>query len=257
MSITLQNISREFGDYTAIKDITFHVEDGEIVGLLGTSGSGKSTLLRAISGLDKEYEGSVLFNGKEKTGVEDSTSFIFQEPRLFPWLTVKDNISFGLKGKSDKEIQKIVRTILKEVNLEDIEDLYPAQLSGGMAQRVAIARALITDPEVLLLDEPFSAVDAFTKMQLQELLLKIWENIKPTMVLVTHDIDEALYLCDRIVVLSGQPGEVREIIEIKEDRSERAYSENIASLKERILGHLNLNLERNDSNETSIAASSK
>lgn len=240
MSVTLNKVSRTFDKYTAVEDIDLHVREGEIVGLLGTSGCGKSTLLRAISGLDKGYEGTILLDGNEKEGVQESTGFIFQEPRLLPWLTVGENIAIGLKGKKKEEVKLVIDKILKNVGLEGKETFYPRQLSGGMAQRVAIARSLVTNPKLLLLDEPFSALDAFTKMQLQDLLLTIWKEIKTTMILVSHDIDEAVYLCDRIVVLSGQPGHIQKVITVKEERPRQRSSSELARLKGEILSHLNL-----------------
>lgn len=240
MSVTLKNVSRTFGNSIAVKNIDLHVEQGEIIGLLGTSGCGKSTLLRAISGLDTGYRGEILLNGEEKRGVNESTGFIFQESRLFPWLTVEENVAFGLKETAEEKRYIIVQNILNTMSLEGKEKYYPRELSGGMAQRVAIARSLVTKPEFLLLDEPFSSLDAFTKMQLQDLLLDIWEEIQTTMILVTHDIDEALYLCDRIVVLSGQPGQIQEIITVKEERPRRRDSQELTNLKGNILSHLNL-----------------
>ncbi|SDC40759.1 sulfonate transport system ATP-binding protein [Pelagirhabdus alkalitolerans] len=240
MSLVLENLSRRFKDTDAIRDINLSVEDGEIVGLLGTSGCGKSTLLRAISGLDQAYTGTVSINDQVKKGVHDATNFIFQEPRLLPWLTVEDNIMFGLKGKPKASFDR-ARRFIHYVGLSGKEALYPKQLSGGMAQRVAIARALVMQPDILLLDEPFSALDAFTKMQLQDLLLEIWHKYQTTMVLVTHDIDEALYLCDRIVVLRGQPGEIIKTINVTEPRPRDRGSVELANYKADILDQLDLN----------------
>src|SRR5690625_1764412 len=200
MGLKLENISRTFADKTVVKNITLAAKPGEIIGILGTSGCGKSTLLRAISGLDQDYDGHVFINDQPSRGIHEQTGFIFQEPRLLPWLNVIENITFGLKGKKQANTV-MAEKYLKHVGLEDHSDLYPRQLSGRMAQRVAIARALVTSPEILLLDEPFSALDAFTKMQLQDLLLDIWKIYQSIIVLVTHDIDEAIYLCDRIIIL--------------------------------------------------------
>lgn len=239
MVLQLKNVSRTFAGKTAVQNISLSINPGEIIGILGTSGCGKSTLLRAISGLDNEYEGEILIHGDTRKEVHDTTGFIFQESRLFPWITVLENITFGLKG-SKKEVNDIGRKYLKDVGLEGCEKLYPRELSGGMAQRVAIARALATSPEILLLDEPFSALDAFTKMQLQDLLLDIWKMHQTTIVLVTHDIDEATYLCDRIVVLRGQPGEIIEEYEITEQRPRSRGSKVLADYKAEILESLDL-----------------
>ena len=240
MSLELSNVSRTFADKTVVKNISLSAKPGEIIGILGTSGCGKSTILRAISGLDNAYEGEISINGKKTKEVHDETGFIFQEPRLLPWLTVTENVIFGLAGKKQDKISR-AKQYLKNVGLSDSGDLYPRQLSGGMAQRVAIARALVTSPEILLLDEPFSALDAFTKMQLQDLLLDIWKMYQSTMVLVTHDIDEATYLCDRIIILRGQPGEIAHEIKIDQARPRQRGSQVLAELKTTILENLDLN----------------
>lgn len=240
MSLELRNVSRTFDGKKVVNNISFSAKPGEIIGLLGTSGCGKSTLLRAISGLDTGYEGAITINGNKSKAVDDAVGFIFQEPRLFPWLNALENVTFGLKGDKRKKIDRAVE-YLESVGLTGNEGLYPRQLSGGMAQRVAIARALVTSPEILLLDEPFSALDAFTKMQLQDLLLDIWKTHQSTIVLVTHDIDEATYLCDRIIILRGQPGEIDKEIEIKGARTHERGSKQLAIYKKEILDSLNLN----------------
>lgn len=240
MSLELKDVSRTFAGKTAVRNITLSVIPGEIIGILGTSGCGKSTLLRAISGLDSDYDGEIAINGYTSKEIHDTTGFIFQEPRLFPWLTVLDNVTFGLKGKKEEKIT-LSKQYLENVGLSGCENLYPRQLSGGMAQRVAIARALVTSPEILLLDEPFSALDAFTKMQLQDLLLDVWQAYQSTIVLVTHDIDEATYLCDRIVILRGQPGEIDRELRINEQRPRARGSNLLAQFKAEILESLDLN----------------
>src|SRR5690625_2621830 len=240
MSLELKNVSRTFSGKTVVQNISISVKPGEIIGLLGTSGCGKSTVLRAISGLDDGYDGEIDINGKKTKEVHDETGFIFQEPRLLPWLTVIENIIFGLKGKKKENLER-AEQYLANVGLDDCGDLYPRQLSGGMAQRVAIARALVTSPEILLLDEPFSALDAFTKMQLQDLLLDIWNMYQSTLVLVTHDIDEAIYLCDRIIILRGEPGEITHEMSINDAHPRERGSERAAKLKTTILESLDLN----------------
>lgn len=237
MSIEVQNVSRAFKGEPAVQRVSFEAEKGEIVGLLGTSGCGKSTILRAISGLDTGYTGTVAIEGEARRGTSEDLGIIFQEPRLMPWLTVLNNVCFGLKGKSAENKQK-ARELLKVVGLEEFEHYYPKQLSGGMAQRTAIARALVTEPDTLLLDEPFSALDAFTKLQLQDMLLDLWQSYKPTMVIVTHDIDEALTLCDRIVILKGQPGELYKNIEITQPKPRGKGDPELAKLKEQIIHSL-------------------
>src|SRR5690625_871380 len=240
MTLVLYNVSRSFDGITAVKDIDLKVAKGEIVGLLGTSGCGKSTLLRTISGLDTDYDGVIEINEKASRQVNEETGFIFQEPRLLPWLNVLENVMFGLGGKRGEKQEK-AKEILQSVGLEGKENLYPKELSGGMAQRVAIARSLVTSPEILLLDEPFSALDAFTKMQLQDLLLDVWKKYQTTMLLVTHDIDEALYLCDRIIILRGEPREITHEMSINDAHPRERGSERAAKLKTTILESLDLN----------------
>lgn len=239
MQLTLTNVSRSFLNQHVIQNIDLSAQPGEILGLLGTSGCGKSTLLRAISGLDDGYEGTIMINGEQLDGVHDKTGFIFQEPRLMPWLNVLDNVTFGLKGDKNEKKERALDFIAR-VGMSGKENYFPHQLSGGMAQRIAIARALVTSPEILLLDEPFSALDALTKMQLQDLLLDIWKTYQTTIVLVTHDIDEAIYLCDRVVVLRGQPGVIDHTLSIDEQHPRKRGSESSARYKAHILDLLDL-----------------
>jgi sulfonate transport system ATP-binding protein len=245
MLLTVDRATRQFENgNVAFSNINFSASNGEIVGLLGTSGCGKSTILRTISGLDKEYVGSILVQGCEARDGKENIGFMFQEPRLMPWLTVVENVLFGIKSQKKGERKK-AEHLLDQVGLKGFEKHYPKELSGGMAQRVAIARALMTSPDILLLDEPFSALDAFTKMQLQDLLLSIWGQNKATMLLVTHDIDEALYLCDRLLIFRGQPGELCEEITIKQPSGPRSRgAEEQVKQKEHILSLLNLELTK-------------
>lgn len=239
--LEIKNVSRIFGSSeTGFKNVNLTVEKGEIIGILGTSGSGKSTLLRVLSGLDRDYQGVVKIDEEVVNSVQETISMIFQEPRLMPWLTVGENIAFGLKKEDKKLKQEKVEEYLEAVGLKGHDNLYPKDLSGGMAQRAAIARALVTAPEILLLDEPFSALDAFTKMQLQDLLLSIWERYQSTFLLVTHDIDEALYLCDKIIVMRGQPGEVIYTLTINKGRERTRGDIELARLKEKIIDLLDL-----------------
>jgi sulfonate transport system ATP-binding protein len=189
-----------------IRDVAFQVRRGEIVTLVGPSGCGKSTLLRIISGLDTDYDGRVSVLGRPPRLPLSDVGLVFQEPRLPPWLTVAQNVGFerGAKGTKDPRVAEL----LAEVGLSDYADAYPKQLSGGMAQRAAIARGLFSRPALLLLDEPFSAVDAFTRMRLQDLLLSVAAKERVTLLLVTHDIAEAVYLSDRVLVLSARPGRI-------------------------------------------------
>ncbi|HET7627554.1 MAG TPA: ABC transporter ATP-binding protein [Bacillales bacterium] len=238
--LQLENVTKTFSEgTTAFRDIGLTARKGEIIGILGTSGCGKSTLLRTISGLDDHYEGTIKIEGEVSRGLNDKIGSIFQEPRLMPWLNVIDNVTFGLKGKRSEKV-KAAKRFLRLVGLEGAEGRFPRELSGGMAQRVAIARALVTSPEILLLDEPFSALDAFTKMKLQDLLLDIWAETKATLVIVTHDIDEALHLCDRVLILRGQPGAVFKEIKVSRKRPRARGDNELAIIKEEILTILDL-----------------
>lgn len=197
----------------ALEQIDVNVEKGEFITVIGPSGCGKSTLLKIIAGLDIDYEGNVIVDGENVVGPSIDKGFIFQEPRLFPWLTVEKNIAANLPV-NDKETKEKVQELIKLVRLEGFENAYPKELSGGMAQRVSIARALLRNPKVLLLDEPFGALDAFTRSHMQEVLLEIWQKNRTTMIFVTHDIDEAIYLADRVVIMNPRPGTIRKVISI-------------------------------------------
>jgi sulfonate transport system ATP-binding protein len=220
------------GTLLALKDILLTIEPGEFVCIVGGSGCGKTTLLRIIAGLDTEYEGAVFLDGKELTGTGLDRGVVFQEHRLLSWLTVHDNVGFGLTGlapqeRSQEERRKDIQHYITLVGLEKFEYEYPHQLSGGMSQRVAIARALAGRPEVLLLDEPFASLDALTRMRMQQEILRIWEAERTTVLLVTHDIEEAVYLADRVVIMSPQPDTIRNILPVRlprpRDRTDRAF----------------------------------
>ena len=234
-SLRVDRLYKSFGSLDALAGISVNVERGEIVSVVGPSGCGKSTLLRLIAGLDRPASGSLHLDDQPITGPSPRVGVIFQEPRLLPWLTVAKNVAFGLpRGKPDGR----VTALLRAVGLEEFARALPRHLSGGMAQRVAIARALATRPEVLLLDEPFSSVDAFTRMHLQDLLLAIWQQESTTMVLVTHEIDEALYLSDRVLVLSGRPARLRAEVRVEMARPRDRRSAQLARLKAGVLTEL-------------------
>lgn len=209
----------------ALDDINFSVDKGQIVCVLGPSGCGKSTLLRAICGLDTDHEGIVTIAGKPVTGPDKNRGIVFQEHRLFPWLTVEQNVGFALNGVEKTKKAELVQAHIDLVGLTGFEKAYPRQLSGGMAQRGGIARALVNDPEVLLLDEPFGALDTFTKVAMQKELKQIQKKSQTTMVMVTHDIDEAVYLADKIIVMSPRPGRIVKVIDVElaEPRDRNSY----------------------------------
>lgn len=210
--LIIQIAKKKFADKIVLENAHLAVARGEVVSLIGASGCGKSTLLRIVSGLEHEYSGNVQLDDVKLSGVTRNIGFIFQEPRLFPWLNVADNISFDIGKVGHDDVR--VAELLSEVGLTGFDQALPKQLSGGQAQRVAIARGLYTHPKVLLLDEPFSAVDAFTRIRLQDLLANIAKVYGITILLVTHDVDEAVFLSDRVVVIGNQPGTVVSDIKI-------------------------------------------
>ncbi|MBW9079511.1 ABC transporter ATP-binding protein [Agrobacterium pusense] len=225
---------KAFGDTVVLQDIRLGLGDGEAAVLLGPSGCGKSTLLRIAAGLDRRFAGAVTINTAEEDGATDTPpiAFVFQEPRLMPWLTVSENIGYAAGKKFD--VQR-VEGLINDVGLSGHGAALPKALSGGMAQRVAIARALYTQPRILLLDEPFSAVDAFTRMKLQDLVLKLVEQRGISFLLVTHDIDEALYLGDRIYMMGAHDGRIQEEIEVDVPRPRDRRSPRLATLKNDVL----------------------
>ncbi|MGE3782887.1 MAG: ABC transporter ATP-binding protein [Alphaproteobacteria bacterium] len=236
--LEISALSKRFDGATALESIEFSVSAGEIVAILGTSGSGKSTLLRLVGGIEPPSSGEVVLDEKIVCGPSPKLGFVFQEPRLMPWLRVRDNVAFGLGTMPRAEQRALAEAALARVGLADSAESWPRQLSGGMAQRVAIARALVTRPEVLLLDEPFSALDAFTRLSLQEHLLDIWRIDRPMMLFVTHDIDEALMLADRVVVLLGRPGTIRRDEKIDLPRPRRRGDPLLSRWRERLFDDL-------------------
>ena len=219
----------------ALDGVSLEVAPGEILVIVGGSGCGKSTLLRAASGLDVATAGQVVLDGTTITAPHEKIGLIFQEPRLLPWLRVADNVGFGLAHTSKAERAKRIGIALDRVGLSDKAAVWPRELSGGQAQRVAIARALITRPSVLLLDEPFSALDAFTRAELQDHLLDLWEEGRPILVLVTHDIEEALVLATRVVVMRAQPGRIAGILDVPLPRPRDRLSPGFEEQKRRVL----------------------
>lgn len=217
-----------------LKDINLQIKKGEFVTIVGHSGCGKSTLLKIICGLMDYEDGVVERNGHAVVGPGPKCGMVFQDHRLLPWLKIKDNVGFGLKNLSKKEREEKVKKHLELVGLKGFENSYPAQLSGGMSQRAAIARGLANNPTILLLDEPFGALDALTRIQMQKEILAIRDKEQTTMVMVTHDIDEAVYLGDRIVVMSARPGEIKEIIKTNKYARRHRESAEFSSYKKKI-----------------------
>jgi len=243
--LTLDHVGKTYPNgVRALDNITLAVAPAEIVAIVGGSGCGKSTLLRAISGLDTPSRGRVLLDGEQVTRPHEKIGMIFQEPRLLPWLTVADNVGFGLEHRPRDEREALTAAALVRVGLSDKAEAWPRELSGGQAQRVAIARALVPQPEVLLLDEPFSALDAFTRADLQDHLLDLWADLRPTLVLVTHDVDEAVVLADRIMVMRPQPGRLYEEIASELPRPRDRQSAAFDFVKRRVLAALDRSLAK-------------
>jgi sulfonate transport system ATP-binding protein len=229
----------------ALERFSAEIRLGEIVAIIGGSGCGKSTLLRAVAGLDPATAGTVTLDDVRISAPHEKIGIIFQEPRLLPWLSVADNIGFGLSAlPTDVRREKVAR-VLARVGLTDKANAWPRELSGGQAQRVAIARALVPQPEVLLLDEPFSALDAFTRRDLQDHLLHLWADTRPTLILVTHDVDEAVVLADRVLVMRPRPGRLFEEISINLARPRDRNLPHFDNFKRRVLTALDRSLDRN------------
>jgi len=225
---------------TALEEISCEVEDQEFAVLVGTSGCGKSTILRLVAGLIPPSEGRVLVDGHPVSRPGRDRGMVFQAYTLFPWLTVQQNVEFGLRlrGASTEERERVARHYLGQVGLGGFEGVYPKELSGGMMQRVAIARALANDPAVLLMDEPFGALDAQTRVLMGELLLRVWGDAAKTVLFVTHDIEEALFLGDRVFVMTARPGRIREEIKVPLPRPrsvDMLTSEAFVALKRRVM----------------------
>jgi NitT/TauT family transport system ATP-binding protein/sulfonate transport system ATP-binding protein len=223
---------------SVLENISLSIKPGEFVSIVGSSGCGKSTLLKLLIGLEDQYQGEILLDGKRIVGTSLERGIVFQEHRLFPWLTVEQNIAIGLLNNtklSADEKTKSIQEHIELVGLNDFAAAYPYQLSGGMSQRVAIARALVNRPEVLLLDEPFGALDAFTRVRLQNELQRIWEKEGITMILVTHDVEEAVYLGDRVVVMQPRPGRIKRIVDVNLSRERDRSSAEFTAIKEAVL----------------------
>jgi sulfonate transport system ATP-binding protein len=243
--LALEQVSKTYPNgVQALARFSAEIRLGEIVAIIGGSGCGKSTLLRAVAGLDRASSGKATLDGDTITAPHPKIGIIFQEPRLLPWLSVADNIGFGLSELPAGQRRERVATALARVGLADKARAWPRELSGGQAQRVAIARALVPQPEVLLLDEPFSALDAFTRRDLQDHLLDLWADTRPTLLLVTHDVDEAVVLADRVLVMRPRPGRLFAEIVVNLARPRDRNSEVFDSFKRRVLTALDRSLDR-------------
>ena len=246
VTLQLNHVSKSFakvekeGITNALGNIDLTMHDGEFISLVGTSGCGKSTILRLIAGLIPPTMGTLMVNGEEITGPDPSRGMVFQKPTLFPWLTVEKNISFSLRMQNKfKGNEEEVERMLKVIGLEEFRDDYPGQLSGGMAQRVALVRTLINHPKILLLDEPLGALDAFTRMNMQDEILDIWKKRKQLVVMVTHDVDEAIYMGTRVIAMEANPGQIQADIPIELPYPRDRSSAEFVGYRNQILGLLN------------------
>jgi ABC-type nitrate/sulfonate/bicarbonate transport system ATPase subunit len=245
-TLEIKNLNKTFKrtdtteNLCAIEDLSLEIKRGEFVSVVGTSGCGKSTLLRIIAGLEKPTSGKVFGGGEEVSGTSPDRGLVFQKHTLFPWMTVRKNIVFALKSaKRYKLFGGDIDTMLETVGLMDFADSFPHQLSGGMRQRAALIRSLAVSPEVLLLDEPLGALDSFTRMVLQDEIIRLWKERGNTMLLITHDVDEAVYLSNRIIVMSPRPGRIAEIVPVPMSYPRNRGASDFADLRTRLLKRLN------------------
>lgn len=240
-TLSLRQLGKRYpvkgGEFKVFEKVDIDIRAGEFVSIVGSSGCGKSTLLRLIIGLDGSFDGQILLDGTPVRGTSLNRGIVFQEHRLFPWLTVEQNIAIGLENADlpKEKKRQLVREHIELVGLSDFASAYPHQISGGMSQRVAIARGLVNRPEILLLDEPFGALDALTRSRLQEELQRIWEQEGITMILVTHDVEEAVYLGDRVVVMEPKPGRIKRIIDVPLKRPRERSSAAFVKIKDDVL----------------------
>lgn len=241
--VEVKNISKtfftEWGQVNALKKVNFTCQESEFISIVGKSGCGKTTLLRIIAGLECPSEGEVIIEGRKIDGPGFDRAVVFQEPRLFPWLTVEKNVALGIQRKKAlREVQDLVNESLKLVGLANFGRAFPYELSGGMAQRVAIARALAFQPKVLLMDEPFSALDAQTRAKMQIELFELWKKTNKCVILVTHDINEALLLSQKVLVMSSSPGTIKEIVSVPLEYPRDQDDFKLIQLKKYILSNI-------------------
>jgi NitT/TauT family transport system ATP-binding protein len=240
MKVEFRNIGKTFGSKRVLDDVSLSVREGEFVCLLGPSGCGKSTLLNIVGGFIRPDEGSVTIDEAPVTGPDPRRIFVFQERGVFPWLTVEENIAFGLHDRKPAERSERIAWYVNMVGLRGFEKAYPGELSGGMKQRLEVARALAVNPDVLYLDEPFGALDSITRLQMRRELLRIWQAEKKTIIFVTHDIDESVQLADRVVVLSARPGRVRRILDVDIPHPRDLSDPRYIALRDEIFGEIGL-----------------
>ena len=238
--VRFRNIGMRFGAVSVLEDINLDVEQGEFVCILGPSGCGKSTMLNMAGGFINPTEGEVTIDGEGVTGPDPRRIFVFQERGVFPWLTVEQNIAFGLFRVGEKEKRERVAHYIAMVGLRGFEKSYPRELSGGMKQRLEVARALAVNPDVLYLDEPFGALDSITRLQMRRELLRIWEAERKTILFVTHDIEESVQLADRVVVLSARPGRIRRIVDVGIDHPRDLSDPRYIARRDEIFGEIGL-----------------
>lgn len=244
--VTIRDLSKSFSlggrKLAVLRSLNLDIRSGECLVIVGASGSGKTTLLRILAGLERADGGAVAIGGREIEGVGEERAVIFQEPRLLPWLSVLGNVAFGLevRGVPKAEAEEQARFYIALVGLAEFSDAYPRQLSGGMAQRVGIARALTVQPEILLLDEPLGALDAMTKISMQEELARIWNEQNVTMVVVTHDLEEAIYLADRVLILPREKGGAARLIDVDLPRPRERSESRFVRYREELLREFGL-----------------
>lgn len=245
--VKVQGVSKIFttpqGELLALDRVDLNISSGEFVSLLGPSGCGKSTLLLIMAGLERPSRGEVYFDGEKIDGPHYKRGVVFQSHALFPWLTVEDNIRFGLDVRKVQVENGLIQDMINLVGLKGFEKAYPKQLSGGMAQRTALARTLINEPDLLLLDEPFGALDAFTRMEMQKEVVRIWQERFNTTLFVTHDIDEAIYVADKVVVMSPRPGRIKKVFAIPLSRPRKRNHPDFIEIRQEIYDEFEMKVE--------------